>query len=762
MLSKIKKTTLLISSLIFLFLFPLFHSKTEAITQTMTADIDSLFSFSLENGFYEDDIEIALSLNVPYYKNMQIHYTTDGSTPTSDSPVYRTPLTFPAGEVPEMITVKAIVCNRDFQTIGGPYTATYFVGKEIPNLGNALIVSITAEADDLFSAENGILYPMSDCGPTEEDWNWFKKQNCKQRGDDWIRNAHLDIFQADGSNIISQSIGLCVDGDHGSMTHYPYSLKVLADEKYDAKHPSFHSDIFTYYNQKGTIFPHLQNFNNMVFRNGGNEYNKGTKDPEQKGSMLRWNIGSRLADEAGFLTASSRPALIFLNGEFYSAAQLQDTYNRFNTSTRTLLNKDQLEIYKDQERACTKYGGYEDLYYSYPDISASPILQKENQEKLEEIVSLEDMFSYYAFQALLNNTDFPKKNYAIWRYNGETTDFPWSDGKFRFLINDLDCTYNFRYDDDLWTAYFHNIKEDGTLMGTAMQVEAYKAQFLNCLCDLMNSGLFDQEHLNTVIDEANFYFGLIAKYAYSAEDEAQRQQNVQYLKESAFARKDLIKTLIQETFQPKYPYTLNVKAPKAGTSIRFSTTTLSCTDEDFSGSYYGDYSMQLSAELSNNQRFLYWKINDQKIPMQKLYLNETFIQNGKIQVELITETIPSDSPLQISEICASADNSWIELYNASDSAINLSEYRLSNDLPARHIKFTLPDHTLSPGEVFLVFIDNTGLFRIECGKPVYLCKDAFIVDALTVPVMSSTESYARYSETTNWRYYVNPTPGAVN
>lgn len=752
-------------SLITLFSLPMLQAKNQAATDMLTADIDNYFSFSLKNGFYQGDIDVAISLALPHLKNMQIHYTTDGSTPTSASPVYRTSLHFSAEEEPRIITLKAIICGHDEQTLGGPYTATYFIGNEIPYLGEALVVSITSDPEGLFSSEQGILYPMSDCGPTEADWNWFKRQNCKKRGDEWVRNAHMDIFQADGSNIISQNIGLCVDGDHGSMTHYPYSLKVLAGKEYDTEHPSFQCDLFSYYNKSGTSFSHIQDFNNLVFRNGGNEYNKGASDAEQKGSMLRWNIGSRLADEAGFMVAGARPALVFLNGEFYSVAQLQDTYNRFNTAAKTKLPKDSLEIYKDSEYDCTCMGGYEDLYYSFPDISSSPLLLPENQKKLEETVSVADMFSYYAFEVLVNNTDFPKKNYAIWRYNAADSaeeSSPFSDGKFRFFINDLDCTYDFRYDDDLWTAYFDHIKGEGVLMGSAVQVEKYKIQFLNTLCDLMNSRLFDAEHLNTVIDDANFQFSLIARYAYSAEDEAKRQQNVQYLKERAFARKNKVLSFIQETFQPKHPYTLTVKAPEAGSAIHFSTTTLSCTDEDFSGTYYGDYPMLLTASLGSNERFLCWRINGRETTMQTVILDQTLIQNDSIQVELVTEATSSDAPLQISEICAQGSNSWVELYNASDAPIQLSEYRLSNDLPARHFNFTLPEQVLAPGEVFVIHVNNTGLFRIENNMPIYLCKKDFVADTLTVPVMAEYESYARFSETQEWRYYVNPTPGSVN
>lgn len=734
-------------------------------SRLLATDIDNSFSFSLENGFYTDDIQIALSVSSPRAKHMQIHYTLDGSTPTAASPLYTQPLTYQAEDDLKVITVRAVVCDSAQRVAGGPYTATYFVGKTAAVWTNTLVVSITADPEGLYSEENGILYPMTDCGPTAEDWKQFEKQNCKQRGDEWIRPAHMDIFEPDGSNVISQNIGLCIDGDHGSMTHYPYSLKVLAGTEYDSSHPDFSYDIFHYYNTRGTKFPHIQNFNNMVFRNGGNEYNAGVKDPQQRGTMLRWNVGSRLADEAGYMVAGARPAMIFLNGEFYCVAQLQDTYNRHNTASKTFLNKDQLQIYKDSERACTDNGGYEQLYYSYPDIQESPILLPENQEKLEQTVDIDAMFAYYAFELMINNTDFPKKNYAIWRYTGDpddSMDTLYSDGKFRFLINDLDCIYDFRYDDDLWVAYFDNIKEDGTVMGSLIQIDEYKTRFLNALCDLMNSELFDWEHLDTVIGEANEDFSLIASYYYTREDEEQRQRNVALLKESAFARKAQVRDFIQDTFAPSRPYTLYVKEPQSGTSIHFSTTELIAADGDFQGTYYGDYPLTLSASCNNNRAFSHWNINGTRIDEPEVTLDASLIQNDRITVELVTTPAASAAGLLISEVYTGADGAWIELYNASEQDLDISAYALSNSIPVRHLKFGLPAVTLAPGEAYVVGVDNTGLFRLEQGIPVFLIKDDVAADYLTVPVMATSESYGRFGETNEWRYYVHPTKGESN
>lgn len=760
MYSKRQKVTLIFVILIFILLFPFFREHLRILF--ITSDIDNAFSFSLENGFYEDDIQVEMSLSSAHLRRMHIHYSLDGSVPDTSSPLYCEPLSFSAEDEIKAVTVKAIVCDKNQYVIGGPYTATYVVGKNVSTWSNALVVSITSDPSGLYSPENGILYPMADCGPTEEDWSWFKKQNCKQRGDAWVRQAYMDVFEPDGTNVISQGIGLCVDGDHGSMTHYPYSLKVLAGKEYDSAQPDFTYDVFRYYNTKGTEFSHIQNFNNMVFRNGGNEYNAGTAEPEQRGTMLRWSVGSRLADEAGYMTGGSRPAIIFLNGELYSVACLQDTYNRHNTAAKTLLNKDQFEIYKASERVCTQDGGYEDLYYSYPDIENSPILLAENQAAFEQTVSLDDMFSYYAFEALVNNTDYPKKNYAIWRYNGDDTGHPYSDGKWRFFINDLDCTYDFRYDDDLWTAYFDNIKEDGTLMGSVILVEQYKAQFINILCDLMNSGLFDREHLDTVINEANNDFSLIASHYYTPEDEAKRQQNVALLKESAFARKEKVRGFLQDTFSPVSPYTLSVKAPRSGSSIRFSTTKLTSSDGDFEGLYYGDYPMTLSASCNQYRKFSYWKINGEKITSPEVTLDASLIRDGKITVEL--ETVPTGGVdgLIISEFCAEGADSWIELYNTSDHELDLSQYALSNKAPVRYLKFNLPQVTLAPGDVFVAGIDNSGTFQLKAGNTLYLIKNNYVIDHVSVPLTARSESYGRFGETNEWRYYVKPTKGTVN
>ena len=175
-----QKIVLILLSFILLFAF--LTRQNSLPTRIAAVDVTEAFSFSLENGFYQEDIQIAMSLPFPRFRHMEIRYTLDGSTPHADSPLYTAPITCTAEEEIKAVTVKAIVCDRNQQILGGPYTATYFVGKQINAWTNALVVSITTDADGLYSPEKCILYPMADCGPTPEDWAQFRKQNCKQRG----------------------------------------------------------------------------------------------------------------------------------------------------------------------------------------------------------------------------------------------------------------------------------------------------------------------------------------------------------------------------------------------------------------------------------------------------------------------------------------------------------------------------------------------------------------------------------------------------
>ena len=158
---------------------------------------------------------------------------------------------------------------------------------------------------------------------------------------------------------------------------------------------------------------------------------------------------------------------------------------------------------------------------------------------------------------------------------------------------------------------------------------------------------------------------------------------------------------------------------------------------------------------------MYWEINGEKVYEREITLDSSLIRDGKITVQLVTGQEDSREGLLISEVYCEQGNSWIEFYNPTDHPINLGEYALTNSSPS-FLRFYLPDQELAPGEVFLAGIEENGTVRLKADASVSLIRKGKMIDSITIPVMAETESYGRFGETDEFRYYANPTPGAVN
>ena len=105
-------------------------------------------------------------------------------------------------------------------------------------------MSITSDRNNLYDYKTGILTK----GKTYYD-NLAKNGNASyiegnysNRGEEWVRNAHMAIFDRDGRVSLEQNIGLGVSGGSSSAFDVK-SLKVYADYAYDKKYDDFYIDI---------------------------------------------------------------------------------------------------------------------------------------------------------------------------------------------------------------------------------------------------------------------------------------------------------------------------------------------------------------------------------------------------------------------------------------------------------------------------------------------------------------------------------------
>lgn len=102
---------------------------------------------------------------------------------------------------------------------------------------------------------------------------------------------------------------------------------------------------------------------------------------------------------------------------------------------------------------------------------------------------------------------------------------PYSDGKLRYWVFDLDCMYDLQeWSNDPWDALFSGIDDRNCLLAILLQVDDYKNIFVNMVLELLNSETFAEEHILAVIDEENAKYAPWVLWLYGEDAEWEREK----------------------------------------------------------------------------------------------------------------------------------------------------------------------------------------------------------------------------------------------
>ena len=159
---------------------------------------------------------------------------------------------------------------------------------------------------------------------------------------------------------------------------------------------------------------------------------------------------------------------------------------------------------------------------------------------------------------------------------------------------------------------------------------------------------------------------------------------------------------------------------------------------------------------------------------QILLILTTFMCTGlSAQTLVINELMQSNVETIMDDIKEFPD-SWVELYNPTDAAINLKDYKIGTKDKASKA-WQLPDKTVEAKGYIIIYCDKEGLennrlhtdFRLESGKDgnLYLFKGSEIVDKVEAMAKMPAPDIAYGRETDGgetWGYELKPTPGALN
>ena len=159
-----------------------------------------------------------------------------------------------------------------------------------------------------------------------------------------------------------------------------------------------------------------------------------------------------------------------------------------------------------------------------------------------------------------------------------------------------------------------------------------------------------------------------------------------------------------------------------------------------------------------------------------------FLSLVGLSIGTTAQTLKINEVMQSNVECIMDDikefpDSWVELYNPTDAAINLKDYKISNKNKVKKA-WQLPDQEVPAGGYVIIYCDKEGKednrlhadFRLESGKgcTLYLFKgkDDVPVDSLPADMKKMPAPDVAFGRETDgadkWGYQVTPTPGKTN
>lgn len=728
-MKKILKTTFLIAFIILsgviLTVFVSNHPR-----PTIVLDTVNNYKISHDSGFYKQSIRISLSA-----EHASIYYTTDGSEPSSNSAnsvLYEKPISIKSDNHVKSHHLKFRFYEEN-GTASKVYHFTYFVGKNVEKRFNTYVAHISGNPDDLFGYENGIFVEgklrdefLSQNPDVTEAYN-MDPANYNLRGKEAERAVNFQLFDSDGKLLTSQNCGLRIFGNF-SRGKYQKSFQLFARNEYDM-YGKFHTALFP--TVTSTVDGSMLSKNNrLVFRNSGNDFGK---------AFIRDTLIQELGADTGFpMCTPYVPAAVYINGEYYgfywvkepfNNGQMEELYGNYNgTFERVSIN----EFYKTAEDSTEPLAAeYQEIYDTYAE---ADLTDEQTYSQLCEKIDISNYLQYYAMELFIANKDWPYNNVRAYRYvanDGIYYENTLLDGKYRYLFFDTDYGFGlnddvpgYRCDEDNISILLNNYQSP--LFCNLMARADCREMFVNHMCDLMNTGFSYANIEQTLLslaaireNELTSYVHSVLKPSFALNMDMVNAATAEIL---SFAqnRHGYVYSFLQNDYAVFSPYILQINADSnlqtsvnSIASIQYNQATAygNMTPNVFSGIYYADCSLTLSAKADEGHEFDYWDINGQHYTEEMLILSPediasllTQTTNGQLP-ELHVKVVQrdkADAQIIISEIHAKDENDMVTLYNPSEHNISLSGLYLSDDASALK-KAKIPELTLSAGESYRLY-----------------------------------------------------------
>ncbi len=431
-----------------------------------------------------------------------------------------------ASAVDKCTVIKAAAKTGD--GFGRVYTNTYFIGsagEHIPGIeksceasGKPLaVLSITMDYGDLFDSERGI-YVKGDI--FDRALEEFVRENPRfqpedtrkiaanyfQRGREWERRAHIDLFEMDGEGaelVLAQDCGVRIQGNY-SRSDLQKSFRFFARAEYGENKFSYgiFGDGLT--DAAGSV---IDKFDTFVARAGGNcaftcKYND--------------TFWQELARSVDCTTKAARPCVVYLNGEYWGLYVLEEDYSDDYFEDHYGVDSKDVIVYKgDAETYEIGYKldegklpeGETDISYYFRSLleffdTHKSLADDGDYQEFAKLVDVESVRDYFAVEVWINNKwDWPGKNWSMWKTVKTDGSNEYADGRWRFCLYDVE----FGGVSGASDAGINTIKEDNYKPKGLLDMDTENPAVL-CFAYLMTNEGFRQDYCSRLLELSDTVF----------------------------------------------------------------------------------------------------------------------------------------------------------------------------------------------------------------------------------------------------------------
>jgi hypothetical protein len=631
------------------------------VSASFGQDEEVFLDFEPLGGKYDGPTTVTLTAT----EGATIYYTVDGSHPNSGGTRYRGP-----SEVKTVNVIRAIAYKNGKRSESG--TQSYFCDREY----TLPIISIATNPENLWDYSTGI-YVKGCCADTIEPYigaNFWKN---------WEKYSNIEMYETDGELAFNQAVGINLFGGFSRMLPQK-SLAIFARKKYGESRINY------------PIFPErdFKKYKSFIIRNSGGDFRR---------THFRDAFMTQLAAPTGVAIQAYRPAVVFLNGEYWGIQNLREKISEHYLKSNFGVDKDNVDILR--HNGVVRHGTSANYKKLLRFLRVNDMSKDEVVAELRTFMDIEDYLRYNIAETYSDNRD-AGGNIRYWRERNDSA-------KWRWVLYDLDLGMG----NNAYTGYKRNTVKKFTsanaeawpdpawstfIIRKLLENKTLEYQYINTFADHLNT-VYSSDRALALIDE--IYGNLKTEMPYHVDKWQTSIENwdfhVDVVRDFARERPAYLRKYIMQKFDLKGMLEVRIKYP--GSDIAKITFNSLKIEDDFDGIYFQDVPVTITVEPKHDYNFIGWSGRDEKTTSITISSSSDLVLEPLFEPK--ARSAYKDSlifnELAVYQVEGDSSEDWVEFYNRSIKPLDLSGWKWTKSSYKKG--FVLPENTvIQPGDYLIL------------------------------------------------------------